>query len=423
MPGTLFPRLQPARYRAIAALLLATTAHAADWLTLRGAGVELFSDAPEKTARQALQRLAEIQSILPTQSQPDAAPLRVFLFSKQSEYRAYAPQPASSGYYASGFERDYVAMYADAGIPRVVAHEYVHYAAHQRNVSRPAWLEEGLAEFYSNFDGRQLGAPIAEHLKLLEKSWLTAEQMNQPRALDTRFYAQSWALVHMLRREPQFPERVTDQMLVQLRPYLKTMRATALKSGPPSAPLSLEPVSALNALLLRADLALHSQKPALARTLYTQAAAAFPNSSAVETGLGTLAYAAGDNAGARARLKRALELNDGDALAWFELALMENDPAALERAAQLNPNLAEAHVLLGVRATDDGNLGAALEHLEQATRLLPRKSYAWYSLGYAHSKRGDINRARQALEQALQTATTPEQRAMAATLLDSLSRK
>jgi tetratricopeptide (TPR) repeat protein len=302
-----------------------------------------------------------------------------------------------------------------------VAHEYVHFAAHQRNQPRPAWLEEGLAEFYSNFDGRQLGIPIAAHLQLLEKPWLTPEEMNQPRALDQAFYAQSWALVHMLRREAQFPEKVTQKMLDDLRLYLKTMRAAPAKTPPVPAPIaSAETISPLNALLLRADLALHSRKPALARDLYTQASKAYPDSSAVETGLGTLAYNEGDPVKALAHLRRALELNDRDALAWFELSLLENDQAALEKAVQLNPNLAEAHVLLGVRLTDDGNLDAALQHLEQATRLLPRKSYAWYSLGYAQFQRGDVAGARGALEQALQTASTQEQRQMAATLLDSL---
>jgi tetratricopeptide (TPR) repeat protein len=102
------------------------------------------------------------------------------------------------------------------------------------------------------------------------------------------------------------------------------------------------------------------------------------------------------------------------------LALLENDHAALEKAAQLNPNLAEAHVLLGVRATDAGDLDSALEHLEQATRLLPRKSYAWYSLGYAQVKANQREAAARSLEAALRSATTAEQTGMARTLLESL---
>jgi Flp pilus assembly protein TadD len=90
---------------------------------------------------------------------------------------------------------------------------------------------------------------------------------------------------------------------------------------------------------------------------------------------------------------------------------------------RLDPNLAEAQVLLGVRATDLGDLDKALEHLEHATRLMPRKSYAWHSLGYAQQKHGDLTGVRISLEHALQTATSPEQGQMAATLLGSLDQK
>ena len=411
--------------RVLTALFIASTLQAADWITLRGSGVELISDAPERTARLALDRLEQIQRILPPSSEPEPIPLRVFLFAKQSEYRVYAPNATAAGFYQSGIERDYIAMHAGGVMPRVVSHEYVHFAMHQRNVNRPTWLEEGLAEFYSDFNGKQVGIPIPEHLKLLEqKTWLTAEQLNEPRELDELFYAQSWALVHMLRREAQFPEKITAQMLTDLRRYLRAMRPTAVNVPASTAQAaSMESVSTLNALLLRADLALRSRQPELARTLYTRAAREYPNSSSAATGLGILALAEGKQDGARAHLKRALELNDRDALAWFQWALMENDQTALEKAALLNPNLAEAHVLLGVRLTDDGNLAAALAHLEQATRLMPRKSYAWYSLGFAQNKLGDSAGARRALEQALQNATTPEQRQMAETLLVSLAGK
>jgi len=420
---TLLLGVQPARYGIVATLCAASTLHAADWISLRGAGVELVSDAGEKTARQALDRLAQIQRILPPASDSAALPLRIFLFAKQSEYRDYAPDAGVAGFYQTGIERDYIAMAAGGSLPRVVSHEYVHFVLHRQNTTRAMWLEEGLAELYSNFDGRVLGAPIAEHLRELEKPWLSAEQLNTPVDPDQRFYALSWALVHMLQREAEYPERVTSQMLADLRPYLKKMKAMPVDlRAAPTLEVYVDTVSPLNAILLRADLALHSRRPDVARKLYTQAAREFPNSSAVETGLGALAFGAGDRVGALAHLKRALELNDRDAMAWFELAQLEGDPAALERVVQLNPDFAEAHVLLGVRATDAGDLDAALWHLEQAAALLPRKSYAWYSLGFAQQKRGDVGGARRSLERALQVAATSEQRKMAATLLDSLER-
>ena len=408
--------------RILAALLLASTLHAADWISLRDVGVELVSDASERNVRQALDQLAQIRSLLPPSSEPEPVPLRIFLFAKESEYRAYAPNGKASGFYQSGLERDYIALHAGTAMPRVVKHEYVHFALRQRNAARPTWLEEGLAEYYSNFDGKRVGLAIPEHVQMLQRRpWLSAEEMNAPRELGEMFYAQSWALVHMLRREAQFPELVTERMLADLRPYLRVLRPTAVDVPSAAAPVvAAESVSPLNALLLRADLALRSQHLQLAGKLYQQAASEYPNSSAAATGLGTLAFANGDREAALAHLKHSLALNDRDGLAWFQLALIENDSTALEKAALFNPNLAEAHVLLGVRATDDGNLDAALAHLEQATRLLPRKSYPWYSLGFAQQKRGDIAGARTSLERALRTATTAEQRKMAETLLDSL---
>ena len=137
-------------------------------------------------------------------------------------------------------------------------------------------------------------------------------------------------------------------------------------------------------------------------------------------GMGAMALALGDETTARAQLQRAIRLNDQDASAWFELGLLDHDDAALERAATLNPNLGEAHLLLGVHATDDGDLPMALAHLEQAVRLMPRKSYAWYSLAFAQARANQTAAARDSLQQSLHTATTPEQRKMAATLLESL---
>jgi Flp pilus assembly protein TadD len=260
------------------------------------------------------------------------------------------------------------------------------------------------------------------HLQVLENSsWLSAAEMNSPHEPGAVFYAQSWALVHMLRREPAFPDRVTARMLTELRQHLRSVRPTPVKVPvTATAASTAQSVSALDALLLQADLALRTSHGDLAHKLYAQAARDFPKSSSAATGLATLALGDGDREKASSELRRALDLDAHDSRAWFELAVMNNDTPALRKVVELDPNFAEAHILLGVRATDDGDLDAALQHLEQATRLMPRKSYAWYSLGYAQQKAGDTTAARQSLDRALLFATAPEQRSMAATLLDSM---
>lgn len=422
MFGTLFPGVQPARYGIVAALLCAAHAQAADWTLLRVPGIEVYTDASGRAARQTIDRLEQIRGLLGSPAKPDLIPLRVFLFAKTGEYLEFAPNAETAGFYQSGFERDYIVTSAGSPLDRVVAHEYVHFVANERDVIRPVWLEEGLADFYSTFDGKHLGAPVREHLRRLELSnWLSAAEMNSPRELTDIFYAQSWALVHMLRSRPPFPDRITSDMVTELRQYVRSMRATPVKvpTTAMAAPSS-QPVSALEAVLLRADLAVRTGHGVLAHQLYAQAAREYPGSSSAATGVAMLALGDGDRDKASAELQRALALNDRDAQAWFQLAVMTNDDGALAKAVELDPSFGEARVLLGVHATDDGDIDAALEHLQQAARLMPRKSYVWYSLGYAQQKQGDPAAARRSLERALQTAATQEQRSMAATLLDSL---
>ncbi|MEO8096975.1 MAG: tetratricopeptide repeat protein [Acidobacteriota bacterium] len=411
-----------------ALLLCCTPLCAANWRTLTAPGFELYTDTSDRSVTQMLERLAQIRRVLPEIESPGPVTLRIFLFDKQRDYAAFAPSGAA-GFYQTGFERDYIALPAGSTLPRVVVHEYVHFALRRGSPGpRPAWLEEGLAEFYSNAEvtrnRARIGAPILEHLSILaSKEWLTAEQLESSRGSPI-FYAQSWALVHMLRSEPQFPERITARHLEALKRYLPRLRTTSIDLAPaaPALQLRAEPIPALEALLVQGELALRTNHVDFAGTFYEQAARDYPNAASASLGLGILARARGRTEEARGHLQRALVLNDRDAMTWFQWAVLENDHAALEKAARLNPNFGEARSLLGVRATDDGDLPAALEHLQQAARLLPRKSYVWYSLAFAQFKAGQPEPAATSLESALRTATSPEQIQMAQTLLDSLRR-
>lgn len=381
---------------AAAIFLLASSIQGADWISLKSADIEVVSDAGEKAARQTLDRLLQIQRLLQARGNPAPVPLKVFLFSSARDYRATAPEPNTSGFYQSGFEGDSIATYVGApALPRVVMHEYAHFAMHERT-PRPAWLEEGLAEYSSNAsfgrDSVRVGAPIPEHLdRLARETWLTPEQMQEPRQ-DLLFYAQSWALVHMLRQRPgELPDHVTPQMLTELHSYVRSIRAVTIKLPPleTTSPI-LERILPLNVLLMRAELALETQHADLARALYEEVSRKYPDSPEVAAALA------------------------------FQKALLEDDQDALEKAAALNPKLGEAQLLLGERATDRGDLELAIQYLERAVDLLPRKSNAWYALGFAQQKRGDSVAARVSLDEALRKAKTPEQTAMARALLESL---
>jgi hypothetical protein len=97
---------------------------------------------------------------------------------------------------------------------RVIFHEYAHLVISNIAMNLPPWLNEGLAEYYSSFeierDGREarIGRPIEGHLRVLSRfPLLPIEQLirvDRSSSLynegDRRsvFYAQSWALAHML---------------------------------------------------------------------------------------------------------------------------------------------------------------------------------------------------------------------------------
>jgi tetratricopeptide (TPR) repeat protein len=235
-------------------------------------------------------------------------------------------------------------------------------------------------------------------MELLKKSKrLTAEELAQVPREDPMFYAQSWARVREMKGDVTVPT-------------------------PPVADLHLvtEPISLLESQLLRGQLALRTGHLPVAREKYSQAQRENPDSAEVTAGLAALAEAEGDRELAKTLFEKALALDDRDAAAWFQYSVITGDEEALRKAAELDPNLGEAQLLLGIHATDDNRIDEALDHLDRATQLLLRKSYAWYSLAFAQQKADETTAALHSVERALATATTPEQTAMAQTLLTLL---
>src|SRR5712692_3833124 len=202
---------------AVGLMLLALPGAAADWIRVRTPGIEILTDGGERSARDTLGRLTRVRDLLPPGDRA-RQPLRIFLFSSDKEFREYAPGAAVDGFYQSGPERDYIVLRSGAAFARVVVHEYIHLLLNHGSAPLPLWFEEGTAEFYSTleFRGGKLvaGSPIAEHLSALASAkWLDAAEFQAvtrtSRVYDERsragaFYAQAWALVHMLNLSPAY---------------------------------------------------------------------------------------------------------------------------------------------------------------------------------------------------------------------------
>src|SRR5438270_14061952 len=94
----------------------------------------------------------------------------------------------------------------------LAVHELTHLMVHQLGLDLPPWLNEGLAELYSNLEPTgskiRVGRDIPSRMRTLaEEKWidlrsLLAVDHNSPiyneKSRAGIFYAESWKLVHML---------------------------------------------------------------------------------------------------------------------------------------------------------------------------------------------------------------------------------
>jgi len=444
---------------------------ASTWLRLETPYFEVVTDAKESAAREVLDRLEGIrQAIGDEQSNP--LPVRVYLFRTEKEFVPFRPSAATSGFYQSGPDRDLIVMYASGDPGHVVFHEFVHITLHHSGARMPQWFEEGIAELYSTLEisGSKLriGRPVPQHTRTLEQStWLTAEEMwgvNKSSAQYNErekagiFYAQSWALVHLLCTSPDYRGKVREfSALIEagnegqhafqkafgrtLARALQDVRATVEARRFPyqeeqrsfeRAPVPTQRVLAREeADLLEAELYLALGKPEPAGAIYTRLTKSSKYNAEVEAGLGSVAMAFSEYDQARLHLQRAIKLGNHDAATHFEYAMLLRESgaplpaiqAALQRTLALNPKHVEAHFVLANMLSAEGNPTAAIPHLKQAIEVLPRQSQFWHALAIAYLDSNQRTEAASAAKHAADSAATPQEADMAADLLRMLQKQ
>jgi tetratricopeptide (TPR) repeat protein len=433
----------------IAFLAAEASAPASTWIRVSSPSVEILTDGSQSTARAVLNRFETLRRIFrESYLGESAAPVRVFLFASEDEFQKYRAAPNLAGFYQHDEDRDFIVLYQVTALKRTASHEYLHMVMTHASTKLPAWLEEGVPEFYStlavNAAKMRVGEVIEPHRNLLATQlWLSAEDLALGSPTDGRiFYAESWALVHMLSLKkpwaggmPEFVKLVSqgrdpdeafsqafgksmEDAVAALRLYVRNMKDVTA-AAPPADEFKISPptkMTAVEVTLALADLALRTEHRSLAFDLLSRAGKENPQSPAAVAGLGELALSQGRKTDAEREFARALSMGYRDAGTYFQLAMLRNDNALLEQAVAVDPNFAEAHFLLGVRATDSGNLAAAIEHLRHAVAAKPRRFSYWHALGYAQAKSGDRHGASESARRAVQIASTTMEEEMAAAL-------
>ncbi|MBL8173944.1 MAG: tetratricopeptide repeat protein, partial [Bryobacterales bacterium] len=426
---------------ALVVMLLALAAPlTAGWWKLQSGAITVYTDGAQSAGREALEKLdlaRRVFSSLNGVSLP--LPVEVFALTSEARFRALRPSQPVQGFYQSAAERDYIVLNMSAAERgRIVFHEYVHMVLNHTAGPLPAWLEEGLAEFHSTVEvvpGKvRLGKPIGNHLRLLAvRPWMAAGEMagvtkDSPHFDEASragvFYAQSWALVHMLRMDEAYRGgfgeflaavgggqaqaaasqkvygKALPELIVDLKRYLdRTALPVADYSAEleSAAPVETVELPALDSDLAYAGLANQCGRREEAEKIYRKYRKAKPDTARMATALAMIELASKRWEAARRLFEQAIAFPEATAEAYFEYAMLLRDTAAaprgeirslLQQAIGRNPRHAEAQFLLGAGYAAEGRHGEAIGHLEQALAVFPRQSYFWHALAVSYEASG-----------------------------------
>lgn len=298
----------------------------------------MYSNAGAESARSTLAYFERLRAFSLHQANLSfnaRKPLRVIGFRSVSEYNSYRIRPAADAYYAGTEDGDYIVMPAlRAGNINVAAHEYAHFLIHRSGLSLPVWMNEGLADVFSTVRigerGCSVGTDLPERSHLLRNHAgmllreLVAPGAGPParsdRARTGLFYAQSWALVHMLMlsREyaPRFPVliaelasgapgakaltsvygRSLDAIETDLRAYVSVRRFTPVSLRGLAAPITASETFRLSSFASRsmlADVLFATGDLERAEGLYRELANDSPDSADLSAALGSIAFRRG----------------------------------------------------------------------------------------------------------------------------------
>ncbi len=366
---------------AVAGLPTGHSAAKADpWIRVTTRNFTLIGNAGAKDLTHVAWRLEQFRAAvmrLLHGRQNHSSPITVIVFRNEEIYRHYKPlyqgQPTTvTGYLQASDDKSYLTLAVNRrenDLYAVIFHEYVHVLTSNFQRQLPAWINEGLAEYFSTFqlsrgeDKVRIGMPIESHLQHLRNQafmplgQLLAVDESSPgyNEQDKKriFYAQSWALVHYLllgndgRRQGQF--------FKFLEAYSPDRPAEAqFREAFGISPAEIEPELELYAARVNypSEQIQLGEKLAFDESMKTEA---LPPAE-VESYLGDLLW----------RINRA-----GDAEKHFT------------RAFAIDPESAFAHKTLGILYFRQGRYAQARNHLERAISRAPDDHLAQYYYGAA----------------------------------------
>jgi tetratricopeptide (TPR) repeat protein len=436
---------------------------AEQWTVVRSPNFELFTTSGEGAGREAVRYFEQVRSffreVAASEMQPSRR-IRLVGFRSEKEFQPYRNREFGRAYYARGHDQEYIVMSRlGADVFPVAVHEYCHLLVEHSGMKLPLWLNEGLAELYSTLKplGGQLSVgqlppgpyELVRSRKLLDLATLTSvdhkSRHYRDKDLAQLFYAQSWALTHMLELSPDYRPRMSDflsalhsgvtqqaafeqafgksfdQIQKDLEAYLRRdslfQALFKVKLEKVAEDPEVRVADRLETGLLLAGLLAATRKQKEAEQAYTQLAQEFPQRWEVPEALAYLALGEGSREGARSHFARAVQLGNTNPKLYIDYALLlSQEPGSrseaiplLEKAVALKPDSVDARYYLGVFLTGERKYREALSHLQGIKQVSSERAYSLFrSLAFVHYQLADFQAARIAAERARQHARTPE---------------
>lgn len=395
------------------------------WIRIRSERFDLISSAGEATTRRIANDLETLAAALATRTgfvpRRDVTPATVFVFARRRDSQPYfdllfaREKTRANGAYVRHDGGGTMFIDASPRIARTAMHELIHDLLRQGGAPPPLWLEEGLAEYFSNAtirNGRVVaGELIPEHVATLQRHLeftldeLLAVKAESNAASTSAFYAQSWALVEWLIHldEEAFFRLLRDaQRRVPVREALATHygkasselsagirwrdrvpKLVSLETETRTRELMAAPLDRATLLYELGNFLRHvagaeqeserhlrealTLDPKHAKTLaalgeYERAVAADPNDAEVH-----LLYAESLLSTATGVFAGIFQPADGDAERFRKAR------ALAARALEIGGDEGRAHGTLGTTYLVESDLAPGIEHLERARTLLPQR--------------------------------------------------
>ena len=371
------------------------------WRGMHSKNFYLIGNASEKDIRQVATRLEQFReaftTVFPSTRTAASQPITVIVFKNHASFEPFMPAHNGritqvAGYFLPNDEGRYILLTSEmeGDFPySVIFHEYVHNLSEDSSRPLPTWLSEGLAELYSTFrvsgDKKvSLGIPLSDHIyELRQSKFLTLPELfsintnsNEYNEGDKRsiFYAESWALVHYMIMGDSARRQKLQKFILSI-----------------NAGVSMDD-SFRQAFQMDYQTMQKELQDYVKQSKYHYVTYELNEKLDFDKNAQTVAIS---EAEAEYQLGSVLSLQ-----------MRTDGETHLRNAVALDPNMADAHALLGRVLMYQGKVTEAKEHLEHAVTADSKSYLAHYYYAWALSREGADDKRR--LVNSFPTANIPK---------------